>query len=244
MQIGLALHNYEMAHECLPPGSVDPNRPIRNQASGYHMSWTVQIAPYIDKSLLFKSVDFSAGVYDPPNTPVRGSSIPLLNCPSHPGGAGALPTYSTYAGAHHHVEAPIDVDNSGVLFLNSSIRYRDIDDGISQTIFAGEVYDIDLLGWCSGTRASLRNGGDWGTAVRAIPVVSSPEASPTGPLKNEGKKVPDELLLKVGGFGSYHGGGAHFVFGDGNVRFLNSSIPAKMFQNLIHRRDGELPGRY
>ncbi len=42
MQIGIALHNYEMRHECLPPGSVDPNRPIRNEAKGYHFGWIVQ----------------------------------------------------------------------------------------------------------------------------------------------------------------------------------------------------------
>ena len=34
MQIGLALLNYDMAHECLPPGSVDPNRPKVVPASG------------------------------------------------------------------------------------------------------------------------------------------------------------------------------------------------------------------
>src|ERR1700693_4880192 len=62
VQIGLALLNYEMAHECLPSGSVDPNRPIRNEAKGYHMSWMVQLLPYLDQSNTFQHFDFSVGV--------------------------------------------------------------------------------------------------------------------------------------------------------------------------------------
>src|SRR6185295_10285629 len=47
-QIGLAIHNYEMAHNVLPPGSVNPTGPIRSEPQGYHMSWAVQILPYIE----------------------------------------------------------------------------------------------------------------------------------------------------------------------------------------------------
>src|SRR5438874_5474009 len=54
MQIGLALHNYEMAHECLPPGSIDPNRPIRNEAKGFHVGWIVQLLPFLDQTNTFQ----------------------------------------------------------------------------------------------------------------------------------------------------------------------------------------------
>ena len=36
---------------------------------------------------------------------------------------------SNYAGCHHDVEAAIDADNHGVLYLNSHVRYDDITEG-------------------------------------------------------------------------------------------------------------------
>ena len=42
----------------------------------------------------------------------------------------------SYAGCHHDVEAPIDADNHGVLYLNSRVRLDDIPDGAAYTILA------------------------------------------------------------------------------------------------------------
>ena len=47
MQLGIALHNYEMAFEMLPPGVVDVAGPVRNPEEGYQMSWLVQLLPVI-----------------------------------------------------------------------------------------------------------------------------------------------------------------------------------------------------
>src|SRR5208282_3031770 len=44
----------------------------------------------------------------------------------------------------------------------------------------------------------------------------------------------------VGGFGSRHPGGSNFVFGDGSVRFIKSSISPKIYQHLANRADGEV----
>jgi prepilin-type processing-associated H-X9-DG protein len=83
--------------------------------------------------------------------------IRMLSCPSSLGtGSG----FTSYAGVHHDVEAPIDVDNNGVFFLNSRVRYDDITDGSSHTLFIGEKFiEPDDLGWMSGTRSTLRNTG-------------------------------------------------------------------------------------
>ena len=49
----------------------------------------------------------------------------------------------------------------------------------------------------------------------------------------------------VGGFGSSHSNGANFLFGDGVVRFVSESISMKIYRQLGHRADGELPaGEY
>jgi len=46
--------------------------------------------------------------------------------------------------------------------------------------------------------------------------------------------------LYVGGFGAYHPAGANFLFGDGAVRFVNSTIDQEVYQQLGDRADGKL----
>ena len=104
------------------------------------------------------------------NDTVRMTWIGSLHCPSD-GSAGRSyfaggwppsvtgPGKSSYAACHHEVEAAIDEDNHGVFFLNSHIRVVDVTDGLSQTIFLGEVPSGSAAGWVSGTRATLRNTG-------------------------------------------------------------------------------------
>ena len=221
MQIGLALRNYESAHDCLPPGSVDPNRPIKSEDKGYHFGWIVQILPQLDQPNVYTAYDFSAGIYDKKNSRAAMTSLDTLRCAS----TGSM----SYSACHHDVEAPIDVDNNGVMFLNSSIRREDILDGISNTIFVGEAGAYGL-GWASGTRATLRN---TGTPINSnvVPPGGVAPAVPAAPLD----------LLEVGGFGSGHRSGAYFVFGDGAVRFLNQWISPPLFRQLGNRADGELP---
>jgi hypothetical protein len=156
-QMMIAINNYEMAHTVYPTGTVAAKGPVQSVAQGYHHGWTSQILPYIEQGVVYKNIDRSVSVYHADNAPVRAHNVALFRCPSSwLGGRG----YSDYAGLQHDIEAPIDVANDGVFFLNSRVRYQDVSDGSSQTFFIGEkLTTIGDLGWMSGTRAILRNTG-------------------------------------------------------------------------------------
>lgn len=242
MNIGLALHNYEMAFEVLPPGTVNKTGPIDHVARGYHMSWIVQLLPFLEQSGAFHAFDFNAGVYDDRNVTVRRAILPTYLCPSVPAGPRTSGddrngfALSTYAACHNDVAAPIDANNNGVFHLNSSTRYRDITDGSTNTIFIGEKLPAeDEFGWASGTRDTLRN---TGTSIvdgnMAQPAAGNIEMVRIAGRNNNPRSVP------AGGFSSAHTGGAQFGFGDGSVRFLSQNVNFQIYQQLGHRADGKL----
>jgi prepilin-type N-terminal cleavage/methylation domain-containing protein/prepilin-type processing-associated H-X9-DG protein len=230
-QLALAAHNHEFSVERFPAGVLNPDGPIRSEAFGQHVSWAVQLLPYIEQTQLARRFDMELGAYAAENVQIRRARIATLICPSYPASPSSdgtnTPGWTNYAGCHHDVEAPISDTNSGVLFLNSRVRFTHIQDGTSQTILFGEmVPGSDQLGWVSGTRSSLRNAGTFAPPVRdAQPVAALP--------------APPEPLA-VGGFSSYHTGGAQFAFADGSVRFLSFNIVPEVLRSLAHRDDGEI----
>jgi prepilin-type N-terminal cleavage/methylation domain-containing protein len=162
MQLIVGVQDYEQAHEVYPPGTIEAAGPIQNQPIGYHHSWLVQLLPYVEEKSLYRHVDKSVGVYHANNSEVRRMRVQPFICPSSGSfGWGTNVGGTNYAGVHHDVEAPIDIDNHGVFFLNSRIRYEDVTDGLAQTLFIGEKLGDEAsdLGWMSGTRATLRNTG-------------------------------------------------------------------------------------
>ncbi len=268
-QLVIAVHNYEMAHGYYPPGTLNAKGPIQNLPVGYHHNWIVQILPYMEQRNTYNATDVSVSVYHKNNNPVRAVSIGILYCPSCPvpnrmriGGIDVAQT--TYAACHHDAESPIDTNNNGVFFLNSRIRYDDITDGSSHTLFLGEKIPDNLdLGWMSGTRSTLRNVGaginttGFGANRRPVWLIASQE-DPFDGLVDQGltednvepflkrmasrSGAPGQTgidVLEVGGFGSPHPGGTQFAFGDGSVRFVSGTASGVLAQ-LAHRADGKL----
>ena len=247
-QLGLALHNYEMAFEVLPPGVVAVEGPVLNEPKGYNFSWVSRLLPYMDQSPLYEHIDWSRGVYEqripegvtnPMGIRVRSVVLSSLICPSSPEPSLVNSTQeqlqiaiTTYAGCQGGVETPINDDNDGVLYLNSEVRYRDVRDGASNTIFVGEKFTREgTLGWMSGTPSTLRN---TGSTIADPPT----KRGPSGLAPALGPEA-------VGGFGSYHTGGSMFTFGDGSVRFLSQNMDVKLFSLLGSCSDGSLvPNSY
>jgi len=162
-QIGIALHNYEFAQEHFPAGVTNPTGPITNDEVGKDVGFLVEILPHIEQMGIAIRFDKSLGTYAKKNAPARRRPIDTFLCPSSSAGeindAGTA-GMSCYAGCHNSTEAPIDVDNDGVLYLNSRTTFSDIVDGSANTILVGEIIaEGSSLGWASGTKATLRNTG-------------------------------------------------------------------------------------
>jgi len=232
VQLVLANHSYEFHFETLPPGVTNPTGPIRSEPEGLHVSWIVRILPYMEENTLFKLFDVSLGAYAPENAKVRAAVVSTLICPSEPGeeaNADHTIAYNSYVGCHNDLEAPIDKDNHGLLFLNSKIRYSEIEDGSSKTILLSEaLVSPSDLGWVSGTRATLRN---TGSKLNSGP---TPEWVPDAP-----KEKPANSLA-VGGFSSRHPGGINAGFADGSVRFISNEIEPDLLHQLGNRADGQI----
>ncbi len=249
-QIGLALHNYMMSHQTLPPGSENATGPISSiEGGGYHMGWLTQILPFLDQPAAYNLIDFNQSVYAEENRPVRRHAVSALSCPSDPYGFRGTgeAAQTNYCGIHNDYETAIDVKQNGVLFLNSAIRPVQILDGLSNTFFIAEArlqpQSKSELGWMSGTSATLRN-----------PVIWMNQATPDASPNYQWHKAPDPVGNAtsqkatqpdfVGGFSSSHTGGLHVMVGDGSVRFVSLNMNAIMLRNACHRGDGQLLGEF
>ena len=236
-QLGVALHNFEFGYQHLPAGVIDSAPgPILSQETGQHVSFLVTILPYIEERGVADNFDIDAGAYAKANAPARELPIDTYLCPSSYStelNDTATAAISHYAGCHHGTEAPIDDDNNGLLFLNSAITYGDIYDGSSNTILVSEFLTApDSFGWASGTRSSLRNTGK--TINFSANPWGPPVVEPTSTLPTD----------EVGGYGSYHTGGANFCLASGAITFLSDNIDPVLYNNLGNRKDGAMMGAW
>jgi prepilin-type N-terminal cleavage/methylation domain-containing protein/prepilin-type processing-associated H-X9-DG protein len=244
LQLGVAMGNYASTHRVLPPGVVDVKGPIMNLPQGYHVGWAVQLLPFIEHGNVYRRIDFRHGVYAEANSTAMMNRFNLFLCPANMTGE------INYVGCHHDVEAPIDADNHGVLYLNSHVAYDDIADGPAYTILLGEALHTATLGWASGTRATLRNAGHrlnepdpwamgWGSPSPYLQTNSDLQDPDTDTSTAQGGGLTSYY---VGGFSSHHPQGVNFLFCDGSARFLKVSIDQRVLHRLANRADGEVIG--
>ena len=158
-QIGLALHA-TISHNTLPSGCNDTAGRSRASPAATRSSWIGLDPPYMEQNGVYHAFDFRHGAGDPENQTAGTTRIACLSARArgrlelllrplrwrHPFATGS----TSYAGCQHDVEAPIDADNHGVFYLNSRVRFVDVSDGLSQTIFVGEMRARPRWAGCPG----------------------------------------------------------------------------------------------
>ncbi|MAX37992.1 DUF1559 domain-containing protein [Gimesia sp.] len=245
-QIGLALHNYNETHSVLPSGWIGVEPGVgANVEYGSGWGWGTMILPFMDQSPLYNQINFSRDINDPiQTTGLVETVLPAFRCPSDPadntfeleeeGSPGtvlirlATANYIGVFGSEElddcEIVAPgTNCQSSGTFYQNSNTRFRDVTDGLSQTLFVGERKTDATADWYS-------------TWVGAVPEGAETFARVLGATDH----VPNDPASHFDDFSSHHTGGAQFLFGDGRVRFISENIDKTVYQSLSSIRGGEL----
>lgn len=233
-QLGLALHNYHDVYNTLPPGWIVKET---TAGAGPGFGWGAAILPFIDQAPLYNQLDF----VEPPKVDEKTqTSIPVYLCPEDTAailnsvrGKYATSNYSACSG-DQLLPGSVDLPDpgtaeakslsTGLFFHNSSVRFRDVTDGLSNVIMVGEKSVTSAAGIWVGVRTN----------------------------QNAGDSVTDcnhrsKLNAVIQSYSSLHSGGANFLFGDGAVRFIADTIESKestdkpngLYQKLAHKSDGQ-----
>ena len=251
-QIGLALHAYVDVNRKLPAGGIWSSS---GQGKG---SILVHLLPYVEERALFDAFNFKVSNTDgsvfPATTIKIGSTIvPTYICPSDNGdelwdglakhnyaaSRGPTEVYDNPSCSCAHpwqslAMAPLDSPGNFAgpfTRVGSSAGLQQVTDGLSKTIFFGEVRPTCSEHARNGWSAS-NNGNGYCTTLIPINFDSCNDSSPDPCHRscNWNTEV---------GFKSLHPGGSQFLLGDGSARFLPEDIDHQAYQYLGAKNDGQ-----
>lgn len=220
-QLGIAMHNYHDVYNRLPCGWYQPSFAADEPDA---FGWGMSISPFIDLAPLFNQIDFNVRPSEQRTqvlTLLRDQRLEVFRCPSDPSadvnvarGGWSAASYSANFG---HLPPPrwevgtlsslwpgmsTTPNRCGGLFCcDWGAGFRDVTDGLSNTVMIGECGPASTNGIWMGVR---------GNSFENDAVTDASRFSPI----NGG----------VGTFGSAHEGGTHFLMGDGAVHFVSEAI--------------------
>jgi prepilin-type N-terminal cleavage/methylation domain-containing protein len=283
-QLGLALHNYHDVFNTLPYGVRNCQRenwgssfflsllPYVEQANAFNRVNMNQWPGWATNFPVYNSLDIPG--YTCPSTALpkwrERDGVKLL-IPSYTGIAGvsvgAAPvdgnsdgiidgTNITIAGrtSIDGNRASIPARSNGVLGYISSVNFKDIRDGASNTMMIGEQSQFGA------NDTDTRSGFDWGAWMGCANCTNGPTSDVwTGnittlhPNWRIGATPARSSHVYVGSAGegpgntplnSAHTGGLQITLADGSVRFLSSNVDTGIAFNLADRRDGNVLGEF
>jgi prepilin-type N-terminal cleavage/methylation domain-containing protein/prepilin-type processing-associated H-X9-DG protein len=250
-QIALALDVYEDSMKAYPQGRVGCDGINDGPCNGeptirrVGTSGFVMLLPFIEANNHYERFDFNDGPWGQTTTWEAKNKAALeirpkfVVCPSDNSekfiaSSGINAATGSYAFVHGRlgpgqgISATLKLYNNGMFNYRISHKRSEAIDGLSNTMFVGEVIDAH-------TNLS-RN--IWTQASRHESCLRSTEnAVNTKPGTGITTKPYDVALF--GGFGSRHPAGAHFAFGDGHVAFIAENIDLATYRALSTRNGGE-----
>ena len=220
--IGIALHNYHETHSTFPPGNV--------QTRSFGWGWSAFILPFMEQTPMYSRLGVGTRRMSTTANSLTQTAIAIYHCPTDTGENIVLArnrhgkmNYRGVWGVSNNGGSQSNNGN-GSLYANSSVRFRDITDGSANTIMVGECRaDPPYTGaiW-----AGVFRNGAFGSQYYSVPTsaFSSFKINGTGRFS----------------FSSRHTGGAHFLLGDGKVRFISENINNRTYSALATRGGNEV----
>ncbi len=252
-QYGLALHNYHDTVGTFPQlaYSIFDNTGTRTSSPAW--GWGTMILPYLEQAQLYNllqpgKLTLTQALGDTVIRSAAQNQISVYRCPSDVGAtlsglniAGQKTSRTNYVGANGTGLRPYydSMPHTSGIFgsTNRPVRFRDVSDGLSNTIAVGERSSLNSKTvtdshWI-GTSDGLQQGSGY---IGATETVAS-----TGYPINSTDAVG---WMYRCGFTSFHTGGSHFTLGDGSVRFISENIALTTLQNLTNISDGKVIGEF
>lgn len=253
-QFGLALHGYHETLSRIPAGLVHLNE----------WGWNTMLLPYLDQGPLYNqlasttgksypggttAVGFSAHMesFTPPNA--LSSTLTVCRCPSDSGpatvsltdfyGSGAEPYGKSNYPAVQGTDSTNPIDGAFPWYdlaggPPASRNFRDFTDGLSNSFLIGERQSpLTVNGLQTGGDAIWAGVVDYGDDNAGV-------CNSSYPINLRTNSINTQTLA----FGSLHTGGAHFLMGDGAVRFVSENINRSTYANLASISDGQVIGEY
>lgn len=218
-----------------PPGGLTTGSSYPKD--GPFWSWATRIAPFIEQKNIYELFDMR-GVpaawpwwqfHPATGANLHEHTVPVFVCPSdsrgqllsdptmNSGRRAALTTYLGVSGRNQFREAG---GQDGMLFVNSSVRIRDVADGLSNTLLIGERPPSNDLqyGWIWAGSGDHPHFGATDVVLGVFERALNPNATPD--FFRPGS-VNDPGSLHRYHFWSLHGGGGYWLLSDGSVRFMS-----------------------
>lgn len=209
-QLGLALHNYHDTYGTFPPAMV-----LGPDQRPWH-SWRVLILPFLEQQALYAEYRFDEP-WDGPNNRKLLEKMPLAYvCPSRPCPVDfAKPPVLAFGvlACGGTPEAAKRGFTSYAAVLGQNCAFRGTQP-VTIHEFTDGVSSTAMVGECTRTKIPWTKPEDIDTA----------------------------FFSKIGdpnGFSSPHGGGGHFLMGDGTVQFVKTSLQQTTVDAIFTRNGGE-----
>lgn len=226
-----------------PPGG---NLPAQ-EAPGW--GWAALLLPYVDQQPLRNSIDSQVAVEAPGSAPFRTLRLNVYLCPSdvgtgvfevldntnQPVGSAHTNSYCASFGAYGLINVDPETGN-GLFQRNSGHNYATITDGLSQTFAIGERGAI----LAKSPWAGVMTAGTCRTTAGAPVYTSIVEQAPVMALARIGNREPNSPWSEPYDFFSPHRDSIQFVFADGSVRGVHSSIDMKVYRAFASRDGNDL----
>ncbi len=203
-KLGGAIDAYEKDNDEYPKGGTVA-RDADGDEIGMH-GWQTFLLPYLGQQELHRKLDLKQSFDHPTNRPVMSQVVPdflVPNVEHVPTKSGLATTH--FAGVGGQGNGPNGIVNFGIFNRNVTVRRSDVSDGLSQTMFVGEI-------------------------AQQLPAWGDPE---------NWREIETGLNRHSVGFGNKEGTGAHFLMGDGSVRFFPNSTSREVLEKLSTRDGAE-----